>query len=85
MNGLRAKQADSLLGRRFGIGWWNLSGLSAAASAGASELQKRGMNRVIYDSTKYGVTIVIARGDRAKELRQWFEGGGGSNATNPRT
>lgn len=58
---------------KFGVGWWNLSGLAAAASAGADELEKRGMNRAIYDSPKYGVTVVIAKGARAQQLHDWFD------------
>lgn len=53
------------------LAWrWNEIGLSSAASAGRSELDKRGMNAVIFDSPREGVTVAIARGERAEQLRE---------------
>lgn len=54
------------------VGLWSRSGLLAGACAGAKELRRRGMNRVIFEVPRYGVTVVFARGERAAELRAWF-------------
>lgn len=29
---------------------------------------------MIFDATRYDVTIVVARGERAEQLRAWFDG-----------
>lgn len=51
---------------------WMKAGLIGAASAGKDALDKNNANIVIFDSPHYGVTVVIARGKRAEELRAAF-------------
>lgn len=52
---------------------WNLLGLAGAASAGRAELDKRGMNALIYESPREGVTVIVAREGRAEQLREAWD------------
>lgn len=51
------------------ISWWRRSGLVAGAHAGRAELNDRGMNAMIFEAPQYGVTVIVARGERAGDLR----------------
>ena len=52
---------------------WRTQGVLGAARDGVKWLDEEGANALIFDSPRYGVTVTIARGGAADDLRAAFE------------